>query len=169
MFDFTLNEEQRALQTLVREFVQREVKPRAAELDAESDPAKGIPWDIIKAANDVGLRTLPLKTELGGAGQDSITIGMCVEELGVGDLGVSVIFAQTWKFIQMLQEQANEEQRRKFLIPLRDDPKGVMAAGVTESENGSDYIVPCLNPKAGLKLGTLAQKETMFARSCGRR
>ncbi len=152
MFDFTLNEEQRALQTLIRDFVKREVKPRAAALDAEPDPVKGIPWEIIRAANDLGLRSLSLKKEYGGAGQDSITLGICVEELAVGDLGVSVVFAQHWKFVQMLQEQGNEEQRRKFLIPLRDDPKGLMAAAMTESENGSDYMVPCLDPKAGPKM-----------------
>jgi acyl-CoA dehydrogenase len=152
MFDFTLNEEQRALQTLIREFVEREVKPRAAALDAEPDPMKGIPWDIIKAADSVGLRNLSLRRELGGGGQDSLTIGMCVEELGVGDLGVSVVFAQHWKFVQMLQEQGTPEQQRQFLVPLRDDPQGLMAVGIKEPESGSDHFVPCLDPKGGPKM-----------------
>ena len=69
MFDFTLTEEQHAIQTLVREFVQREVKPRAAALDAEQDPTKSIPWDIIKAADQVGLRNLAMRESLGGGGQ----------------------------------------------------------------------------------------------------
>jgi acyl-CoA dehydrogenase len=77
---------------------------------------------------------------------------MCVEELAAGDLGVSVIFAQHWKFVQMLQDQGSKEQIRKFLIPLRDDPKGVMAAGIKEPESGSDHFVPCLDPKAGPKM-----------------
>ncbi len=152
MFDFTLTEEQRALQTLVREFVAREVKPRAAALDAEPDPAKSVPWEIIKAADQVGLRNLALRKDLGGSGQDCVTLGMCVEELAVGDLGVSVIFAQNWKIMQMLQYAGTEEQQRQFLIPLRDDPKGVMAVAWTEPESGSDLGIPCMDPKGGPKL-----------------
>jgi alkylation response protein AidB-like acyl-CoA dehydrogenase len=152
MFDFTLTEEQRALQALVRDFVEREVKPRAAALDAEPDPAKSIPWDIIKAADRVGLRTLALRKDLGGGGADAVTLGMCVEELGIGDLGTSVIFAQNWKFVQVVQREGTAEQVRKFLIPLRDDPIGLMASGMKEPESGSDPFVPCLDPKAGPKM-----------------
>jgi len=159
MFDFTLTEEQRALQTLVREFVQREVKPRAAALDAEPDPTKSVPWDIIKAAEEVGLRNLALRSDLGGSGQNCVTLGMCVEELGVGDLGVSVIFAQNWKITQMLQSTATEEQLRKFLIPLRDDPIGLMSVASTEPESGSDNLVPCLDPKAGPKMSCTREGE----------
>ena len=152
MFDFTLTEEQRALQTLVREFVAREVKPRAVALDAEPDPMKAIPWDIIKAADKVGLRHIALKKELGGGGQDSVTLGMLVEELAVGDIGVSVIFAQHWKFVQLLQEEGSPEQIRKYLLPLRDDPVGLMALAVKEPESGSDHFIPCHDPKAGPKM-----------------
>lgn len=155
MFDFTLTEEQRALQALVRDFVEREVKPRAAALDAEPDPAKGIPWDIIKAADRVGLRTLALRKDLGGGGADAVTLGMCVEELGVGDLGTSVIFAQNWKFVQVVQNEGTGEQVRKFLIPLRDDPIGLMASGMKEPESGSDPFVPCLDPKAGPRMSCI--------------
>ncbi len=55
MFDFTPTEEQQALRTMVREFVEKEVKPKAPAYDAEPDPIKGIPWDIIQAANELGL------------------------------------------------------------------------------------------------------------------
>ena len=152
MFEFTLTEEQRALQTLVREFVEKEVKPRAAALDAEPDPVKGIPWDIIKAANDVGLRNIAMRKDLGGGGQDSVTLGMMVEELAMGDLGTSVIFAQNWKIMQILQEMGTDEQIEKFLIPLRDDPVGVMAVATKEAESGSDHIMPVLHPKAGPRM-----------------
>jgi alkylation response protein AidB-like acyl-CoA dehydrogenase len=152
MFDFPLTEKQAALQTLVREFVAREVKPRAAALDAEPDPTKSVPWEIIKAADQAGLRNLAMRKDLGGSGQDCVTLGMCVEELAVGDLGVSVIFAQNWKIMQMLQYAGTEEQQRQFLIPLRDDPIGVMAVAWTEPESGSDLGVPCLDPKGGPKL-----------------
>ena len=155
MYQFTLTEEQKAIQTMVREFVEREVKPRAAALDAESDPIKGIPWDIIKASNDIGLRHLALRKDLGGARQDSITIGMCVEELGRGDMGISVVYAQHWKFVQMLQDEASEQAIKKYLIPLRDDPFGVMALGAKESGSGSDHFVPWPDPKAGPQMSAV--------------
>ncbi len=159
MFDFTPTEEQRALQTLVREFVAREVKPRAAALDAEPDPAKSVPWDVIRAAHQVGLRNLAMDKGLGGGGQDCLTLGMCVEELAVGDLGVSVIFAQHWKIMQMFQYAGTEKQLRKFLIPLRDDPIGVMAVAWTEAESGSDMSWPCQDPKGGPKLSCVRDGE----------
>jgi alkylation response protein AidB-like acyl-CoA dehydrogenase len=159
MFDFTPTEEQRALQTLVREFVAREVKPRAAALDAEPDPTKSVPWDIIRAAHQVGLRNLAMGKGLGGGGQDCLTLGMCVEELAVGDLGISVIFAQHWKIMQMFQYAGTEEQFRQFLIPLRDDPVGVMAVAWTEPESGSDMGWPCLDPKGGPKLSCVRDGE----------
>jgi alkylation response protein AidB-like acyl-CoA dehydrogenase len=159
MFDFTLTEEQRALQTLVREFVQREVKPRAAALDAEPDPAKSIPWDIIKAADQVGLRNLAMRQDLGGGGQDCVTLGMCLEELAIGDLGVSVIFAQNWKMMQALQQAATEEQVRKFLIPLRDDPVGLMGIAAKESESGSDFYLIHTDPKPGPRMSCVRDGE----------
>ena len=81
MFDFTPTEEQEALKTMIREFVEREVAPKAAAYDAEPDPVKGIPWDIIKAGNELGLNRLCVREDLGGGGADSTTLGMLVEEL----------------------------------------------------------------------------------------
>ncbi len=127
MIDFTPTEEQEALKTMVREFVEREVKPKAAAYDAEPDPIKGIPWDIIEAGHKLGLKDLAVSEDLGGGGQDSLTLGMLVEELAVGDLGMSVIYAQTWKVIQMLQDSGTDEQRKKYLIPLLEDPVGCCA------------------------------------------
>ena len=96
MYDFRLTEEQEALRTMVREFVERVVKPKAAVYDAEPDPVKGIPWDIIEAGHELGLNSLCVREDLGGGGADSMTLGMLVEELARGDLGVSVIYAQNW-------------------------------------------------------------------------
>ena len=156
MFDFALTEEQKALQTMVREFVDREVKPRALAMDLEPDPLKGIPWDIIRASNSIELRHLALRKELGGAGQDSVTIGMCVEELARGDLGVSVNFTQHWKIVQLLQDGGQERTVEKYLIPLRDDPVGMMAIAFTEpAASTSDTIIPILDPRGGPKMSAV--------------
>jgi alkylation response protein AidB-like acyl-CoA dehydrogenase len=152
MFDFTPTEEQEALRTMVREFVDREVKPKAPAYDAEPDPIKGIPWDIIEAGNALGLNKLAVREEFGGAGQSSLTLGMLVEELAVGDLGTSVIWAQNWKVIQILQDFGTDEQKQRYLVPLLEDPRGCCSIAIKEAESGSDHMIPCLDPKAGPKM-----------------
>ncbi|MBW1941725.1 MAG: acyl-CoA dehydrogenase family protein [Deltaproteobacteria bacterium] len=152
MFDFTPTEEQEALKTMVREFVDREVKPKAPAYDAEPDPIKGIPWDIIKSANELGLKDIAVRKELGGGGADSQTLGMLVEELAVGDLGTSVIYAQNWKVIQILQHAGTEEQMKNYLVPLLEDPVGCCAVALKEPESGSDHFIPIKDPKAGPKM-----------------
>ena len=50
---------------------------------------------------------------------DCLTTAMVVEELAKGDMGVSVVFAQTLKLIQSFQAAANEDQRARFLPAAR--------------------------------------------------
>ena len=57
---FIQTEEQRAIVESVRRFVEEEVTPRAAQLDAEIDPEDGFSWEIIEAADKFGLRTMAL-------------------------------------------------------------------------------------------------------------
>ena len=94
---FIHTENQRLILETVKRFVEAEVKPRAAALDAEKDPAKSFSWEIVEAAHEVGIRTMTLDEKWGGLGTDSLTTSMVIEELGIGDIGVSVIMAQTLK------------------------------------------------------------------------
>ena len=152
MIDFTPTEEQEALKTMIREFVAREVAPKAAAYDAEPDPVKGIPWDIIKAGYELGLNRLCVREDLGGGGANSVTLGMLVEELARGDLGVSVIYAQNWKIMQIIQRAGTEEQLKKYLVPLLSDPIGCCSVAMKEAESGSDHQLPHPDPKAGPKM-----------------
>jgi len=151
MFDFTYTEEQLALRRLVRDFVQKEVAPVSLERDKIPDPKEAIPWDIIEKANAIGLRTLPLAEKYGGGGANSQTIAMVIEELAYGDMGVAVLFHQTWKWVLLIQELATEDQIERHLIPWRDDPRGMIALAFTEPVAGSDNLLPCLDVKAGMK------------------
>jgi alkylation response protein AidB-like acyl-CoA dehydrogenase len=83
-----------------------------------------------------------LAEEYGGAGIDSLTTAKVVEELGKADLGVSVIVAQTLKIAQTLQAAATPEQRDRFLPSLAADPRFLLAIGITEPENASNYFIP---------------------------
>ncbi len=155
MVEFALTEEQIALRDLARDFVGREVKPVAPVLDARPDPADCFSWDLVEKLSAVGLRTVALDKQHGGAGADAVTLCMLAEELAVGDLGVSVLMAQTWKIGQTIQRGATPEQLRRFLPILRDDPRALLAISITEPETGSDYIIPYPDPKAGPHLSAV--------------
>lgn len=139
---FIQNEDQRAILESVRRFAEEEVAPRVAELDAQQNPEDGFSWDIVEAADAMGLRTLTLSEEYGGLGADSLTTAMVVEELGRFDLGISVVFAQTLKLAQIFEKATNPEQRERHLSKYRDDPRHLFAIGITEPETASNYFLP---------------------------
>ena len=63
-----------------------------------------------KEADKLGLRTMTLSEKYGGLSLDSLTTAMVVEELAVGDVGVSVVMAQTMKLATIMEKALNEEQ-----------------------------------------------------------
>ena len=143
---FIVTEEQRAILQTVARFVKEEVAPRAAALDADPDPAAGFSWEIVEKADAVGIRTMTLAEKWGGLGTDSLTTAMVIEELAKGDIGVSVIFAQTLKIAQIMQKALNAEQRARVLSQFASDPRGMLAIGITEPDNASNYFLPYPTP-----------------------
>jgi len=143
---FIVNDEQRAILETVRRFVEEEVTPRSAELDAKTNPEDGFSWEIVERAHEVGIRTMTLSEEYGGLSTDSLTTSMVVEELGKGDLGVSVIFAQTLKIAQIMQKALNAEQQARVLPAFAEDPRGMLGIGITEPDNASNYFIPYPTP-----------------------
>jgi alkylation response protein AidB-like acyl-CoA dehydrogenase len=143
---FIQTEDQRAILESVRRFVEEEVTPRAAELDAQIDPEDSFSWEIVEAADRMGLRTMSLSEEYGGMDTDTLTTAMVIEELARGDLGISVVFAQTLKIAKHMERVLNEEQRARTLIPFRDDPRAIVSICGTEPENGSNGILGFATP-----------------------
>jgi len=143
---FIMSEDQRAILETVARFVDAEVKPRAAQLDANPDPEQSFSWEIVEKAHEVGIRTMTLSEKWGGLGTDSLTTAMVIEELGKGDIGVSVIFAQTLKIAQIMEKALNEEQRGRVLPKFAADPRGMLAIGITEPDNASNYFLPHPTP-----------------------
>jgi alkylation response protein AidB-like acyl-CoA dehydrogenase len=140
MIDFSLDEEQRAIQESARRFTEREVTPIAHARDRSPDHQDCFQWDIVEKLSQVGFRTLTLNEKYGGPGASSLTTAIVCEELAVGDLGVSAIVAQCAKLVQVIQWTAPEEICRKFLIPFRDDERYLIATCSTEAEAGSDIL-----------------------------
>ena len=143
---FIQTENQRLILETVKRFVEAEVRPRAAALDAQQDPEKSFSWEIVERAHAVGIRTMTLDEKWGGLGTDSLTTSMVIEELGKGDVGVSVIMAQTLKIAQIMQNALNEEQKARVLPEFAKNPRGMLAIGITEPDNASNYFLPYPTP-----------------------
>jgi alkylation response protein AidB-like acyl-CoA dehydrogenase len=143
---FIVNEDQRAILETVERFVEEEVRPHAARLDANPDPADGFSWEIVEKAHELGIRTMTLSEKWGGLGTDSLTTAMVIEELAKGDIGVSVIFAQTLKIAQIMEKALNAEQQARVLAKFSSDPRGMLAIGITEPDTASNYFLPYPTP-----------------------
>ena len=139
---YAVNDDQRAILETVRRFSQEFVAPRVAELDANKDPLDCFSWEIIEKSHELGIRTMTLEEKWGGLGMDSLTTAMVVEELAKVDLGTSVVLAQTFKIAQIMQKALNAEQRARVLPKFAADPQGMLAIGITEPDNASNYFLP---------------------------
>ncbi|MEE9275900.1 MAG: acyl-CoA dehydrogenase family protein [bacterium] len=150
--DFNLTEEQRALQTLAREYAATKVRPIAAEYDRRPEPGDCVPWEVLDEGSNLGLRTLAISEALGGGGADMLTLSIVGEELGAGDLGVAATFDQTWKFSPIVEHWTNEEQRERFIPAMIRDPRFFLATAMTEPDAGTDHVLPYAAPGAGVQM-----------------
>lgn len=142
LVSYALTEAQVALRDAVRSFVGREVRPAAMERERIADAAERVPWDWIETLSKMGVRTMPVPEEYGGAGADVLTTCIMGEELAAGDLGLAVIFDQTWKFIPLITTACSREQRERYLPPFLTDDRFLLALGLHEDGAGSDHFLP---------------------------
>ncbi|MEK6711963.1 MAG: acyl-CoA dehydrogenase family protein [Nitrospinota bacterium] len=155
--DFSLTEEQLALQKLAHEFAEREIRPIAKEHDRIQDPHKRFPWEVVEKGGRAGLRTLALPEEMGGAGANILTLCLVGEEIAWGDLGVAVTFDQTWKISHLIERLTTEEQRSRILPRFLEDPRFHLAVAMTEPSGGTDNILPYDSPSAGVRTSAVRQ------------
>ena len=137
--DFQLSEEQLHWRSVARDFVKEVIEPDVLRRDRLPTAAERIPWDWIRAADALGLRTLGVSPEFGGAGADILTMCVVGEELGVGDLGFAVIMDQCWKTAHLFKDAMTPEQQARFIPPFVADPEATTAIGITEEGVGSDH------------------------------
>jgi alkylation response protein AidB-like acyl-CoA dehydrogenase len=123
MYDLHLSPEQLEIRDTVRDFVAREVKPRAldpARLEARERP---LLVDALDKAARLGLRTLALSEEAGGAGADALTCCIVTEELAVGDPDIAAVLAQTSTLARTLFGAMTPSQRERFLPAFLGDDR----------------------------------------------
>ncbi len=132
--DFELTEAQRAVQAMVREFAEREIRPAAAHYDERSE----FPWDLVRKLGPLGLLGMVVPEANGGAGMDMISYALAVEEIARHDGALALTVASHNSLCQgHILIAGSEEQKRKYLPPLaRGEVMG--AWGLTEPGSGSD-------------------------------
>ncbi|MFQ5879764.1 MAG: acyl-CoA dehydrogenase family protein [Dehalococcoidia bacterium] len=139
MIDFTATQEQRMLLDMVRRFRREYIdslEPHKREWI--EDAAERFPWHVVEAGSRLGLRTLATPVEYGGGGASVLTLCMVLEELAAGDMGVAIIFDQTWKFTGEIVAKATTEQKDWFFPMFVQDDRFLLASGIVEPEHGSD-------------------------------
>src|SRR6478609_9534986 len=86
--DFTLSPEHQLFRDTVREFADKEIAPKAVEIDQTHE----FPWDSLKKMAALGLMGVPFPEEYGGAGGDTLMYAMAVEEISraCGSTGITL-------------------------------------------------------------------------------
>jgi alkylation response protein AidB-like acyl-CoA dehydrogenase len=132
--NYELNEEQDLLRRTVREFAETRVAPLAEELDRESR----FPYELVAEMGELGLMGIPVPEEYGGAGADTISYALAIEELTRIDSSVAItVAAHTSLGTMPIALYGSEEQKREWL-PRLASGEGLAAFGLTEPEAGSD-------------------------------
>ncbi len=129
-----LSEEQELLRETVRAFALERVAPVAAELDRESR----FPYELVSELAELGLMGIPIPEEYGGAGADTVSYALAIEELTRVDSSVAItVAAHTSLGTMPILLFGDEEQRQRWLPPLASGER-LAAFGLTEPEAGSD-------------------------------
>ncbi|MBV8074604.1 MAG: acyl-CoA dehydrogenase family protein [Candidatus Eremiobacteraeota bacterium] len=132
--DFDLSEEQKAIQSLCREFARDEVAPRAEEMDRNEE----FPYDLVRKMGELGLLGLPFPEQYGGAGGDTVSYALAVMEIARVDASTAITLAAHVSLgATPLFLFGTEAQKQKYLVPLARGER-LWGFGLTEPGAGSD-------------------------------
>jgi butyryl-CoA dehydrogenase len=131
---FELTEEQQMLQTMARDFAQKEVLPKAAEIDKNHRH----PAELVKRMAELGLLGVAVPEAYGGSGMDNVSYALAMEEISRACASTGVIMSVNNSLVcDPILRFGTEAQKRAFLTPLASGQKlGCFA--LSEPEAGSD-------------------------------
>ena len=134
MIDLMLNEEERMLQNLVRDFAEREVMPRSAELDEKAQ----FSWDNWRGMAQLGLTGIGVDPAYGGSGGGFRQSSIAISEMARADVAASVTLAAHLGLgVETIARFGNEEQKQQY-IPSLAAGRGIAGWALTEPGSGSD-------------------------------
>ena len=132
--DGLLSEEEKGVRDRVREFVDREVIPTAADF---WDRAQ-FPFEVIPGLGELGLVGGTIPEEYGCAGWNNVAYGLAIAELARGSGSLATfLHVQSGLAMTAIHELGSGEQKRRWLPPMAKCEK-IGCFGLTEPEAGSD-------------------------------
>ncbi|MFL6293066.1 MAG: acyl-CoA dehydrogenase family protein, partial [Thermoanaerobaculia bacterium] len=166
-----LTEEQKLLQETVRRFAEEVARPRAKEIDQSGE----FPRSFFDQAGELGLAGVSVPEEYGGAGMDTLSYCLVIEEVSRVCATSGVILSVNNSLVcDPLLKFGSEEQKKEFLTPLAagqklgcfaltepgagSDPSGLRA---TARLDGDDYVLN--GNKIFITNGTDADVALVFA------
>ena len=131
--NFELSDAQRMMKEMVRDFAEKEIKPRAAEIDRTDE----FPWDLWKRMAELGLLGMTLPPEYGGSGMDIVSWAIAQEEMARASVVVADIQLLSTLMQNMILKNGSEAQKQKYLPPMATGEK-ICIIAQTEPGAGSD-------------------------------
>ncbi len=132
--DFSLSEEQQLIRDTARDFAENELVPNAKKWDE----ARSFPVEAVKKLGELGFLGMMVDPQWGGAGMDSVSYALAIEEISRGCASTGVIMSVNNSLVcHPLEEFATDEQKARLLEPLASG-KWLGAYCLTETSAGSD-------------------------------
>ncbi len=132
--DFKLTEEQLMIQQAARDFAQTELLPGVIERDEHSK----FPADAVKKMGELGFLGMMVDPKYGGAGLDSVSYVLAMEEIAKVDASAAVVMSVNNSLVCAgMEKYCSEEQKQKYLVPLATG-EVIGAFCLSEPEAGSD-------------------------------
>ena len=134
MIDFTLTTEQELIQKTAREFAKEHLAPGVIERDDKAE----FPAEQIKMMGELGFMGMMVPEEWGGAGFDTVTYVIAMEEIAAVELATSTVMSVNNSLVcQLFIDYGTAEQKEKYLKPLATGEK-LGAYSLSEPQSGSD-------------------------------
>src|SRR5436189_6116593 len=161
MLDITprsgLSEEQRLMRQSCRDFVDDVITPFIRsnwQREWDMNPQARLPPEILKRADEIGIRTLGVPEEFGGVelerNSEVRTFALISEEIARGDSGLADKLVQNWKVSVLLRNLAPRHLQERWFKRLLDDPQFLLAHCLTEPRGASDRWLPYNVPEAAM-------------------
>ena len=132
--NFEFNETQRMIRETARQFAHDELAATAESRDEKEE----FPYEAVKKLGELGFMGMMVPEQYGGAGLDTVSYSLAVEEISRVDASCGVIMSVNNSLVCYgINEFGNEEQKQKFLAPLASGKK-LGAFALSEPEAGSD-------------------------------
>ncbi len=132
--DFQLTEDQKEIRDAARDFAENEIAPTAIERDIKAE----FPYDIVKKMGELGFMGMMVAPEWGGAGMDTVSYVLALEEISKVDASVGVIMSVNNSLVCYgIEKWGSDFIKEKYLKPLASGEK-LGAFCLSEPEAGSD-------------------------------